>query len=107
MTRVGRLLRRSGLDEVPQLWNVILGQMSFVGPRPVTEGELARYGGAAGAYLAAMPGITGLWQVSGGSGLGYAARVRLDLRYTRRLSLPLDLWILARTGVIVARAALV
>ena len=97
VTALGRVLRRTSLDELPQLWNVARGEMSLVGPRPVTAGELTRYGPARAAYLSARPGLTGLWQVSGRNSLTYEARIALDLRYLSGVSLRRDLAILART----------
>ena len=98
--RIGRFLRRTSLDELPQLWNVLRGEMSLVGPRPVVPEELERYGGQRGWYLAVRPGITGPWQVGGRSEASYAARVRLDVGYARAPSLRRDLAILARTLVV-------
>lgn len=97
VTSIGRLLRRSSLDELPQLVNVLRGEMSCVGPRPVVEEELARYGDNAADYLAARPGMTGLWQISGRSRLGYADRVKLDALYVRQWTLGLDMVILIKT----------
>jgi lipopolysaccharide/colanic/teichoic acid biosynthesis glycosyltransferase len=94
VTRVGRWLRRSSIDELPQLWNVLAGQMSLVGPRMITAEELPRYGDDAPLLLSIKPGITGPWQVSGRAELGYAQRVELDLRYVRGWSLGADLRIL-------------
>ena len=103
VTRVGRVLRRTSLDELPQVWNVLLGEMSLVGPRPVTTEELMRYGPARWAYLGVRPGITGLWQVRGRNRLSYAERVRLDAEYARDASLALDLGLLLRTVPAVLR----
>ncbi|AZG14687.1 hypothetical protein EHF44_15290 [Cupriavidus pauculus] len=101
VTRLGRFLRRTSLDELPQLWNVLLGDMSLVGPRPVVEKELGQYGEAAGYYLRVLPGITGLWQVSGRSETSYERRVLLDVSYVKNWSLAGDLRILFRTvGVV-------
>lgn len=97
ITWFGRLLRRSSLDELPQLWNVLRGDMSLVGPRPVTAEEIGRYGLAREAYLQMRPGITGLWQVSGRNRLSYAERVALDMRYARDCGPGLDLRIVAAT----------
>lgn len=97
LTRVGRFLRRTSLDELPQLVNVVRGQMSLVGPRMIAPGEMPKFGPALGRRLAVKPGITGLWQVSGRQELGYEDRVRLDLYYIEHWSLWLDLAILART----------
>ncbi len=104
VTSIGRFLRRSSLDELPQLFNVLSGEMSCVGPRPVVEEELVRYGDNAADYLAARPGMTGLWQISGRSRLGYADRVQLDALYVRRWTLGLDLVILIKTIPAVLRA---
>lgn len=95
--RFGRLLRRSSLDELPQLFNVLRGEMSIVGPRPIITDELARYGEHADSYLAVMPGITGLWQVSGRNGTGYDERVRLDVEYVCTRSTLRDLKIMLKT----------
>jgi Undecaprenyl-phosphate galactose phosphotransferase WbaP len=97
VTRVGRLLRRSSLDELPQLFNVFLGQMSLVGPRPIVSAEISKYGRGYGLYSRVRPGITGLWQVSGRSNTGYPERVALDEYYVRNWSIWLDTYILVRT----------
>ena len=86
VTRVGVLLRRFDLDELPQLWNVLRGDMSLVGPRPVPESELRTYGQLRRYYEAVRPGLTGLWQVSGRNRLPYGTRVALDVDYVQRLS---------------------
>jgi exopolysaccharide production protein ExoY len=101
--RLGRFLRASSLDELPQLFNVISGEMSMVGPRPIVEKEIREYEerGAASSYLAATPGITGLWQVSGRSNLCYSQRIDLDVAYMADCSLANDLRILARTPLAV------
>ena len=101
VTAVGRWLRRSSLDELPQLLNVVRGEMALVGPRPVTVGELRRYGSARWDYLSVVPGMTGLWQVSGRNRTTYERRVELDRQYVERRSAWLDLKILARTCVVV------
>jgi exopolysaccharide biosynthesis polyprenyl glycosylphosphotransferase len=97
ITRTGRLLRRISLDELPQLWNVLRGQMSLVGPRMITSEERARYGKWRMNLTTVKPGITGLWQVSGRSDLSYEERVRLDMHYIRNYSLWLDLHLLYQT----------
>jgi Undecaprenyl-phosphate galactose phosphotransferase WbaP len=97
LTRVGRLLRRTSMDELPQLWNVLRGEMSLVGPRPIVADEIPRYGQAFELYSQVPPGLTGLWQVSGRSNTTYAERVRLDTHYVRSWSIWMDLVILART----------
>lgn len=102
ITRVGRFLRATSLDELPQLINVLKGEMSIVGPRPVTQSELDRYYGAAAAhYLTVRPGITGLWQVSGRSETSYDQRVALDVAYVSQPSLLTDIRILLKTPVAV------
>ena len=104
VTRLGRLLRKSSLDELPQLVNILAGQMSVVGPRPVMADELAGYGASRAAYEAVRPGVTGLWQVSGRNDLGFDARVALDAAYVRDWSLARDAVILARTVPVVLTA---
>ena len=102
ITPIGRFLRSTSLDELPQLINVLRGEMSLVGPRPVQEAEIDRYYGASAAhYMAVRPGITGLWQVSGRSETSYESRVALDVAYVSRPSLLADLSILLRTPVAV------
>jgi Undecaprenyl-phosphate galactose phosphotransferase WbaP len=97
VTPIGRILRKTSLDELPQLWNVLRGDMSLVGPRPIVEKELAKYGDDLRYYLMVKPGVTGLWQVSGRSNLDYERRVALDVDYVKRSSLALDVSILLRT----------
>lgn len=97
VTPCGRLLRKASLDELPQLINVLRGEMSLVGPRPVTAPELLRYGRAAHAYLACLPGMTGLWQVTSRRHESYARRVAADAYYARHRSLLLDGFIILRT----------
>jgi lipopolysaccharide/colanic/teichoic acid biosynthesis glycosyltransferase len=97
ITPIGRILRRLSIDELPQFWNVLRGEMSLVGPRPVTAVELERYGARGRYYLACRPGITGLWQVSGRNRLTYDDRIALDQRYAERIGLLFDLTVLART----------
>ena len=101
VTRLGRFLRRTSLDELPQLWNVMCGEMSLVGPRPVVREELLRYGRNVGTYLSAKPGITGLWQVKGRNDTDYRRRVVLDTYYVRNQNLLLDLYILLKTTRVV------
>lgn len=105
LSRWGRLLRSTSLDELPQLVSVLRGDMSMVGPRPIIEPELVEYTsrGAGDTFLAARPGLTGLWQVSGRSSLSYDQRVELDLRYLDRPRLRTDLAIVARTVLVVLR----
>ena len=97
VTRVGKWLRRLSIDELPQLVNVLRGEMSLVGPRMITPAELPEWGDTAGLLLSVRPGLTGLWQVSGRQQLTKADRIRLDGDYVNRMSLSLDLAILART----------
>jgi exopolysaccharide biosynthesis polyprenyl glycosylphosphotransferase len=97
ITPVGRFLRRTSLDELPQLFNVLSGDMSLVGPRPALPEEVAVYPPEAHRRHAVRPGITGLWQVSGRADIGFAEMIELDLDYARRTSIPLDLSILLRT----------
>lgn len=97
VTRSGRWLRRSSLDELPQLWNVLRGDMSLVGPRMISPPELERYGVEGEILLTVQPGLTGLWQVSGRSNLEPSERVRLDLAYVRQRNLALDVRLLWRT----------
>jgi exopolysaccharide production protein ExoY len=101
VTRLGRFLRRTSLDELPQLLNVLRGEMSLVGPRPVVREELLRYGRNVNTYLAAKPGITGLWQVTGRNDTDYRRRVVLDTYYVRNQNLLLDLYILLKTTGVV------
>lgn len=96
-TPLGAILRRTSLDELPQFWCVLKGEMSVVGPRPVPAAELARYGANRNCYLKLRPGITGLWQVSGRNALCYSKRVALDAEYSRNVSLMLDLKIIGAT----------
>lgn len=104
ITLLGRFLRRTSLDELPQILNVLKGEMSFIGPRPVVAGELTRYGQGAAAYFACRPGISGLWQVNGRSDTTYEERVAYDVRYAREWSPALDAAILLRTFPAVFRS---
>jgi Undecaprenyl-phosphate galactose phosphotransferase WbaP len=97
LTRAGRFLRRTSLDELPQLWNIFRGDMGLVGPRPIAEDELIRYGDSMELYTKVLPGITGLWQVSGRNDTTYEDRVHFDEYYVRNWSVWLDLWIVGRT----------
>lgn len=104
VTRIGRFLRRTSLDELPQLINVLRGDMTLVGPRPVTEAELDLYGPHAALYKSVRPGLTGLWQVSGRSDTDYPERVALDMRYIRSASLMADIRIIFQTvGIVLTR----
>ena len=97
-TRLGAFIRRWSIDELPQLWNVVRGEMSIVGPRPATPREVALYADWQRQRLDALPGLTGLWQVSGRSELGFAEQVLLDIMYIENWSLGLDLRIMLRTA---------
>jgi lipopolysaccharide/colanic/teichoic acid biosynthesis glycosyltransferase len=97
ITPIGLFLRRYSLDELPQLWNVLMGQMSLVGPRPIVAAEVEKYGDCFDCYCRVKPGLTGLWQVSGRSELSYDARVALDCEYVEHWSLTKDVLILAAT----------
>jgi Undecaprenyl-phosphate galactose phosphotransferase WbaP len=103
VTKVGNLLRKTSLDELPQLWNIIRGEMSLVGPRPIVEEEIKRYGENYGLYTRVVPGLTGLWQVSGRNNTTYAERVNLDSYYVRNWSPWMDMYILARTIKVVIK----
>jgi len=83
ITRIGKFIRKTSIDELPQFINVLKGDMSIVGPRPIVESEVSKYGSQIASYDAVKPGITGLWQVSGRSGTSYSARVELDSKYAR------------------------
>ncbi|NIX78084.1 sugar transferase [Microvirga terricola] len=97
VTPLGKFLRRSSLDELPQLFNVLAGDMSLVGPRPIVAAEMSRYGEALPLYLSVRPGLTGLWQVSGRSDCSYPERVALDEHYVQTWSLWNDAKIALRT----------
>ena len=97
ITAFGRFLRKTSLDELPQLFNVFSGEMALIGPRPIVEEEVKYYGSAYRIFSSVRPGITGLWQVSGRSGTGYARRVALDTHYVLNWSPWMDLWILVRS----------
>ena len=107
ITALGSFLRKSSLDELPQLFNVLVGQMSLVGPRPIVAAEVPRYGRYIRDYCSVRPGITGLWQVSGRNMLSYRRRVALDTLYARNKSLAVDFFILTRTipAVVAGRGA--
>ena len=105
VTGIGRLLRKTSLDELPQVWNIIRGDMSVVGPRPIVIDELDRYGADASLYLAVKPGLTGLWQTSGRNDTTYDRRVELDSEYVRTWSLANDVRIVVNTVPAVIRGA--
>jgi undecaprenyl-phosphate galactose phosphotransferase len=97
ITPIGRILRRTSLDELPQMFNVLKGEMSLIGPRPIVAEEIEKYGNYFSYYKSVCPGISGLWQVSGRNDVDYAQRVMLDTFYVRNWSLWLDFMILLRT----------
>jgi len=102
ITWIGHFLRVTSLDEFPQFWNVLMGDMSVVGPRPLVVEELPRYGSHIDRVLTIRPGITGLWQVSGRNDIPYPQRVRMDLYYANARNFWMDLWIVVKTiGVVV------
>ena len=104
ITPFGKFLRETSLDELPQIFNVLNGEMSLVGPRPVTESELPKYGDDVAYYLKCKPGVTGMWQVHGRNNVSYEARVALDSQYARNQSLWLDIQILFKTfGVVISK----
>ncbi len=101
VTWIGRILRATSLDELPQLVNVVRGEMGLIGPRPIVAAEIPRYGRHIIAYMSCVPGITGLWQVSGRNDVSYRSRVLLDREYAVNQSPLLDLQIVARTILVV------
>ncbi|HHD77263.1 MAG TPA: hypothetical protein ENK97_00570 [Campylobacteraceae bacterium] len=101
ITSIGKFLRRTSLDELPQLFNVFQGKMSLVGPRPIIDAEIPKYGEYFDYFTAVKPGITGLWQVSGRNDIPYDERVRLDVWYVRNWSMELDIMILVKTAAII------
>jgi lipopolysaccharide/colanic/teichoic acid biosynthesis glycosyltransferase len=101
VTRVGSILRKLSLDEMPQFWNILTGEMSLIGPRPIVEAEIERYGKCFDLYKQARPGLTGLWQVSGRSDTSYQRRVELDEYYLLNRSIKMDLVILFKTVYVV------
>lgn len=102
ITKIGRFLRLTSLDELPQFWNVLRGDMSVVGPRPLVPEELQRYGRRIDTVLKIKPGITGLWQVSGRNDIPYPKRVQIDVYYATSRSWLLDLWVIFKTiGVMI------
>lgn len=101
VTSVGRVLRRTSIDELPQLFNILLGQMSVVGPRPVTKEELSKYGNAVSSYLACKPGVAGLWQARGRGAVTYSRRVAHDVVYKKNASFCFDCRIIWETLICV------
>lgn len=104
ITKIGRILRRTSLDEFPQIWNVVKGEMSLIGPRPIVKEEIALYGDDFEIYKQVLPGITGLWQISGRNDLPYHDRVTLDVYYIQNWSIWLDIHILLHTLLVTLQA---
>jgi len=104
VTPLGRFLRKTSLDELPQLFNVLHGDISLIGPRPIVRSELIKYGSFAAKLLSVTPGLSGLWQVSGRSDVGYDERIQFDMRYIDQRSLLLDAKLILQTiGVVLTR----
>jgi Undecaprenyl-phosphate galactose phosphotransferase WbaP len=103
VTKIGKILRKTSIDEIPQFFNILTGEMSFIGPRPVTEPELAKYGKKSDFILSVQPGLSGMWQISGRSDTGYEERVTLDSYYIQNWSVWLDIWIIIKTVYVVLR----
>jgi undecaprenyl-phosphate galactose phosphotransferase len=103
VTRVGRILRRTSLDELPQFFNILIGDMSLVGPRPIVEEEICQYGHYFELYKSVLPGLTGLWQISGRNLVDYPERVQMDAYYVRNASIWLDIVILCKTFWVVLK----
>lgn len=103
VTCLGRILRATSLDELPQLWNVLRGDMSVVGPRPITFEELSKFEDCLSAYTVCRPGLTGLWQIASRQGVPFSERLRLDCEYAQAMSLALDLRILGATMRAIAK----
>ncbi|MGE7416610.1 sugar transferase [Methylobacterium tarhaniae] len=104
ITPIGKVLRETSLDELPQFVNILRGEMSLVGPRPIVAAEMPRYGAAAADYMAVRPGLTGLWQCSGRNDVSYDQRVQLDKQYVRTWSTWQDVLIMAKTVPAVVRS---
>lgn len=104
VTKLGAIMRKLSLDELPQMINILRGEMSVVGPRPIVRDEIVKYDVYFGDYCSVKPGLTGLWQVSGRNDVSYDERVQLDCEYARRASFGFDLWIIAKTVPAVAGA---
>ena len=101
ITKIGRFLRLSSLDELPQIFNVFKGDMSFIGPRPIVKSEIKKYGKNFGKVFSIKPGISGLWQVSGRNNLSYDKRVELDINYSENINFLLDIKIFIRTIIVI------
>ena len=97
VTPFGKFIRKTSIDELPQFWNILAGEMSFIGPRPVTEGELIKYGTQADYILSVTPGLSGMWQTSGRSDTEYEERITLDTYYIQNWSVWLDIWLIIKT----------
>jgi exopolysaccharide production protein ExoY len=104
ITPLGAVLRKSSLDELPQLFNILRGDMSIVGPRPIVAAEMSKYGDCLPHYLRARPGLTGPWQVSGRNDVDYSSRIRLDRDYVERWAIRRDLLIIVKTVRVVMTA---
>ncbi len=104
VTRVGNFLRRTSLDELPQIWNVVRREMSLIGPRPITADEISLYGDDYYIYQQVLPGMTGMWQISGRNDLSYQERISLDVYYVQNWSIWLDIHILLHTVIVLLRA---
>ena len=100
VTRLGRLLRRSSLDELPQIWNIICGDMSFVGPRPITHAELPKYDNYINELLSIRPGITGQWQINARGEASYEVRIMHDIHYLRNINFAKDLMLILKTAIV-------
>ena len=103
VTKIGKILRKTSIDELPQFYNILIGEMSFIGPRPVTTPELDRYGDKSSFILSVLPGLSGMWQISGRSDTGYEERITLDSYYIHNWSVWLDIWIIIKTIFVVLR----
>ncbi len=101
ITKIGKILRVTSLDELPQFWNVLVGDMSVVGPRPLVKAELSKYGSAINKVLSVRPGIAGLWQVSGRNDIPYVKRVQMDASYVKKMSFGLDIKLVLKTFLVV------
>jgi len=103
ITKIGKILRKTSIDEIPQFFNILIGEMSFIGPRPVTKPELDKYGKNQNFILSVQPGLSGMWQISGRSDTGYEERITLDSYYIQNWSVWLDLWIIIKTIYVVLK----
>jgi len=101
ITRIGKFLRFSSLDELPQIFNVLIGDMSFIGPRPIVKSEIKKYGKEFEKVFSIKPGISGLWQVSGRNNVSYDRRVKLDINYSENINFLLDIKIFIKTIIII------